>query len=201
VVPLDQLWLVHSVRSEIFNLGPNARVVILLADSVRNYMSKFLSDEWMIENKFMAPPQTAKKSDPTIRQLNVPDAVVVDSQTTIEQCLEIMNKGGFDQVPVVDDKQKMVGLVTTGSLLSRVAHGRVKSSDPVTIAMFHFNKKRSFREITLDTKLQDLQKFFEQNSAAFVTERAADGTPVVKKVVTKVDLLKYLMKNPNNNNK
>ncbi len=31
-----------------FNLGPNHRVVVLLADSVRNYMSKFLSDEWMV---------------------------------------------------------------------------------------------------------------------------------------------------------
>jgi len=183
-----------------YNLGPNARVVVLLPDSVRNYMSKFLSDEWMIENKFMDPPQTAKKSDPTIRQLNLPDAVVVDSQTTIEKCLEIMTSGGFDQVPVVDDTRKMLGLVTVGSLLSRVAHGRVKGSDPVTSSMFHFNTKRPFREITLDTKLADLQKFFEQNSAAFVTERAGDGTPVVKKVVTKVDLLKYLMRNPNNNN-
>jgi len=178
-----------------FNLGPNHRVVVLLPDSVRNYMSKFLSDEWMIENKFMAPPSPSKPNDPTIRQLNVPDAVVVDSKTTIDQCLDIMNKGGFDQVPVVDERRKMIGLVTVGSLLSRVAHGRVKSSDPVTNSMFHFNTHRPFREITLDTKLTDLQKFFEQNSAAFVTERDADGTPVVKKVVTKVDLLSYLMKN------
>lgn len=29
------------------------RVVVLLADSVRNYMTKFLSDEWMVERGFM----------------------------------------------------------------------------------------------------------------------------------------------------
>jgi len=178
-----------------FNMGADKRVVVLLPDSVRNYMSKFLSDEWMIANKFMDPPQQTQPSDPTIRQLNLPDAVVVGSKTSIEQCLDIMNKGGFDQVPVVDERRKMLGLVTVGSLLSRVAHGRVNPAEPVTEAMFHFNTKRPFMEITLDTKLADLQKFFEQNSAAFVTEREADGTPVVRKVVTKVDLLTYLMKN------
>eukprot|EP01084_Bolivina_argentea_P308862 534171_1 len=29
------------------------RVVILLPDSIRNYMTKFLSDDWMIDNNFM----------------------------------------------------------------------------------------------------------------------------------------------------
>lgn len=29
------------------------RVAVILADSVRNYMSKFLNDDWMVENKFM----------------------------------------------------------------------------------------------------------------------------------------------------
>ena len=34
------------------SLGPGQRCVVLLADSVRNYMSKFLSDDWMKENGF-----------------------------------------------------------------------------------------------------------------------------------------------------
>ena len=29
--------------------------MVICADSVRNYMSKFLSDKWMIEHKFMDP--------------------------------------------------------------------------------------------------------------------------------------------------
>jgi len=59
--------------------------------------------------------------------------------------------------------------------------------------MFHFDTKRVFQEITPDTKLADLQTFFEQNSAAFVTVREND-VPVVKKVMTQVDLLSFLMK-------
>lgn len=33
------------------NLGKGARVVCIMPDSVRNYMSKFLNDSWMVENK------------------------------------------------------------------------------------------------------------------------------------------------------
>ena len=33
-------------------LGKGQRCVVLLPDSVRNYMSKFLSDDWMIDNGF-----------------------------------------------------------------------------------------------------------------------------------------------------
>ncbi|ESO03852.1 hypothetical protein HELRODRAFT_79716, partial [Helobdella robusta] len=36
-----------------FNLTANMRVVVLLPDSIRNYMSKFLSDEWMIARAFL----------------------------------------------------------------------------------------------------------------------------------------------------
>ncbi|CAN0101809.1 unnamed protein product, partial [Ectocarpus sp. 4 AP-2014] len=35
-------------------LGPGKRCVVILADSVRNYMTKYLSDEWMYEQGFAA---------------------------------------------------------------------------------------------------------------------------------------------------
>lgn len=57
-------------------------------------------------------------------------------------------------------------------------------------------QKRKFVEITLDTPLRALSRFFEWNSAAVVTEKE-DGEggwmkPVA--VVTKVDLLGWLVK-------
>lgn len=60
------------------------------------------------------------------------DAVTVAPTTTCEAVLEIMKKGGFDQVPIVDEHKKMVGLVTTGGLLSHISKGRCKFSDPVS---------------------------------------------------------------------
>jgi hypothetical protein len=36
-----------------FSLLPSSRHTVILADSIRNYMSKFLSDAWMYENGFV----------------------------------------------------------------------------------------------------------------------------------------------------
>jgi len=185
-----------------FNLGPNHRVVVILPDSVRNYMTKFLNDDWMKTNGFIdKKAQEQQKQEieqyhgATIKDLNLPDAVTVNEKTTASECLEIMAKGGYDQVPIVDSNKGLLGLISVGSLLSKTKKGRVGPSDPVTNAMSVFNTKRPFQEITVDTKLADLQKFFEKNSYAVVTAKESGATkPVVKKIVTKVDLLTYLMK-------
>jgi len=184
-----------------FNLGPGQRVVVILPDSVRNYMSKFLSDEWMIENGFIEHVKQQVKQaegdygDATVKDLNLPDAITVSPTTTCEAVIDIMKKGGFDQVPIVDENKKLIGLVTTGGLLSHISKGRCKFSDPVSSAKYSFNTKRPFFEITPETKLNDLLKFFNKNSAGFVTVReGTENIPVVKKVITKVDLLQYLEK-------
>ena len=57
-------------------------------------------------------------------------------------------------------------------------------------------QKRKFVEITLDTPLRALLRFFEWNSAAVVTEKEAGDESWMKPVavVTKVDLLGWLVK-------
>ena len=55
-------------------------------------------------------------------------------------------------------------------------------------------KRRKFVEITMDTPLKALSRFFEWNSAAVVTERNDDGAMRPMAVVTKVDLLTWLVR-------
>jgi cystathionine beta-synthase len=44
------LWAALQVAKD---LPADKRVVMLFVDSVRNYMTKFLNDDWMLENKFL----------------------------------------------------------------------------------------------------------------------------------------------------
>lgn len=106
-----------------------------------------------------------------------------------------MEKNGFDQLPVTaGPNRRMKGLVTMGNILSRIASGRADMSTPVSKLMFHFDlHSKKFEEITVNTPLDQLTRFFETNSSALVTERTDDGVQV-KHVVTKVDLLAYLVK-------
>jgi len=128
-----------------------------------------------------------------------------------------MREKGFDQLPVSlptpAGKPKLVGLVTLGNLLSFIASGRATPRSRVEEVMFDFRKleevvkdlgrlhmegaeeksKRSFVEITRETRLGDLERFFEWNSAAVVTERV-EGELRATAVVTKVDLLTWLVR-------
>ncbi|KKK26095.1 hypothetical protein AOCH_002141, partial [Aspergillus ochraceoroseus] len=59
-------------------------------------------------------------------------------------------------------------------------------------------KNRKFVEITLDTPLSVLNRFFEWNSAAVVTDRDEAGTLRPVAVVTKVDLLTWMLHHKKN---
>jgi cystathionine beta-synthase len=47
------MWAAVEVAKE---LGPGKRICVILPDSVRNYMTKFLDDDWMRENGFAEGP-------------------------------------------------------------------------------------------------------------------------------------------------
>lgn len=163
----------------------------------------------------------AAKRDPlegeTIRALRLKPVMSVVSTSPCAEAIEILREKGFDQLPVLSPTGgRLVGLVTLGNLLSFLSSGRASGSSPVSDVMFDFGrldevvtdprqisdhkragKKRQFVEITMDTPLTALKKFFEWNSAAVVTDRAAgSGAETLSKpvaVVTKVDLLTWMV--------
>ncbi|KAI8083646.1 cystathionine beta-synthase [Thamnidium elegans] len=182
-------------------LKEGQRCVVILPDSVRNYMTKFLNDDWMRERGFTDDQfeetsfETKAKKDfagATVRDLKLSDAVTIDGETTCKEAIDLMEKNAFDQLPVTaGPHRRLRGLVTMGNILSRMASGRAKADTQVSEVMFHFTKgSNKFEEITEDTPLDQLTRFFETNSSALVTD-----SQKVKHVITKVDLLSYLVKN------
>jgi cystathionine beta-synthase len=45
------------------NLGPDKRAVVVFVDGIRNYISKFLNDEWMLENGYFSQEEYDKVSN------------------------------------------------------------------------------------------------------------------------------------------
>ncbi|KAI2615545.1 cystathionine beta-synthase [Hypoxylon sp. NC1633] len=170
--------------------------------------------------KEAAGGDSAKKSeDPyagaTIRSLRLKPVISITATSPCSEAIETMRDKGFDQLPVLASAGgKLVGLVTLGNLLSYLSRGRASGQSPVKDAMFDFSKidevvtdpregkggkhHRKFVEITLDTPITELSKFFEWNSAAVVTEPSQQGkAKALSKplaVVTKVDLLTWMVK-------
>ncbi|CBX90765.1 hypothetical protein IAQ61_002249 [Plenodomus lingam] len=244
--------------SKDLNLTEDDVMVVILPDSIRSYLSKFVDDDWLAANDLLppTPPSTngtntpsaqqpthrrlssTSKKDPfngaTIASLRLKPVTTIPANSPCSEAIETMREKGFDQLPVSvysssSGKARLVGLVTLGNLLSYIARGRATPKSPVEDVMFDFRKlpevvkdlgrlslddgkghhdgkkqahgksaavRREFVEITRDTKLSDLNKFFEWNSAAVVTERV-DGEMRAQAVVTKVDLLTWMVRMQN----
>jgi cystathionine beta-synthase len=251
--------MVRAVRD--LHLGKEHTVVVILPDSIRSYLSKFVDDDWLAANDLLPPtPPSTEPSSPElrarrasndqfggakVRALRLKPVTTVTADSSCAAAIETMREKGFDQLPVLAPTgRRLVGLVTLGNLLSRISHGRATGSSQVKEVMFDFSKiqevvtdprdidvvevgggkqvdangggndvrqdeesrqqkgqnKRKFIEITMDTPLTALNRFFEWQSAAVVTERdlsesgvGGKGTMKPVAVVTKVDLLTWLL--------
>jgi len=238
--------MVSAVKD--LKLGKGDVVVVILPDSIRSYLSKFVDDDWLAANDLLPPsppttnpsspelkPRTDSKkdafNDATIKTLRLKPVTTVMSDSACGDAIEAMREKGFDQLPVLAPAgRKLVGLVTLGNLLSWISRGRATASSPVSDVMFDFTKipevatdprdigemtaaktketsktngthksekspqHQKFVEITMDTPLKALSRFFEWNSAAVVTERDQNQNMRPVAIVTKVDLLTWLIK-------
>lgn len=178
--------------------GPGQRVVVLFADSVRNYMTKFLSDDWMVAQGFMESPQ-ATPTEPwhtaTMADLKLQTPVSCRPNVTCADAISILASSGFDQLPVVDGNGLLLGMVTNGNLLSKLASKRVRASDPVTAALF-----TQFAKVTSSTTLQTLAQQFERDAFAVVcsTQKCFTGANTVQEnqvitgICTRIDLVQFI---------
>ncbi|GLD94779.1 hypothetical protein PINS_up003403 [Pythium insidiosum] len=176
-------------------LKKGQRCVVILPDSTRNYMTKFLNDTWMYENHFV--DTTLHTSDNYSRfrkslttwwatekvsalQLAKPSTVRLD--ITCDEAIQLMQQHGYDQLPVVEDHVAH-GVVTIGNLLSKLSSGRVRRTDPVRAVMF-----TKFSRVTKGSTLAELAEIFDKDYFAIVT---SDEGQIVG-IVTRIDLLNFI---------
>lgn len=183
-----------------FQLTAQHRVVVVLPDSVRNYMTKFLNDDWMMEKKFVDEQENASAKsawwwNEPVSSLKLNAPVTVSPQVTIQSALKLLSREGFDQAPVVDDSGVVLGMLTVGSMMSMVTKGKVDISDTVSKVIY-----RQFQQATMDTSLGNLslmlntdhyvvithdQRHYEGNDAT-MTKRMIFG------IATRIDLLEFI---------
>jgi cystathionine beta-synthase len=89
------------------DLPEDKRVVCLFVDSVRNYMTKFINDDWMIENEFMEQEEYDKKyfsnakyygEDKLVMDIDMTKVCGLDSETSLKVAFEEFKKFKTDCV-------------------------------------------------------------------------------------------------------
>jgi cystathionine beta-synthase len=162
--------------------GPGKRIVVILPDSVRNYMTKFLDDQWMKENGFTESRWETNSVGDLLRSLPRRAIVTAASADTVADSVMAMKEHGVSQLPVVDD-ERLVGIVTESDLLAKLVDGRASLASAVAEVMF-----RNVRTIRAREDASRLLGMFSEGLVGLVVD---DHEKLVG-IVTKMDLVDVL---------
>jgi len=167
-------------------VGPDKRIVTILPDSVRNYMTKFLDDQWMKENGFTEARWATNSMGDVLRSMPRRTVVSTTSSETVADAVMAMKEHGVSQLPVVEE-ERLVGIVTESDLLSKMVEGQATLSSAVAEVMF-----RNVETVHSGADAGALTELFSRDLVALVV----DNEKRLLGILTKMDLVDHLTGTP-----
>jgi cystathionine beta-synthase len=174
-------------------LGPGSTVLMTFPDSGRSYLSKFYDDNWMIQYGFMerrAPAPTVEKvlRFKRTEESAVPELVVVEAHEKVGSAIDLLQRYGISQLPVVrsrpaDALTDIVGSLQERSLLDRVFRNPDALNEDVAVAM-----QPPLAAVDAAASIDEV--FQELTGAGGAVLVGQAGRPVA--IVTRSDLLEFL---------
>jgi cystathionine beta-synthase len=167
----------HIVRQ----LKPGQTAVVLLPDSGNRYLSKLFDDTWMRENGFLDPVWSSMSIADILANRVNPGLIVANHNDKINAVVALMKQYDISQVPVVDESESLIGIVTEVELLKRLIEAGCDNDPQETIA--GIVNPWFFTAVPGDSIEVALQAF-ERGSVVVVVE---DRRPVG--ILTKIDVI------------
>ena len=173
------MWAAVEVAKRV---GPDKRIVTLLPDSIRNYMTKFLDDQWMKQHGFTEASWETGTVGDLLLKMPPRELVTATSSDTVSDSVMRMKEFGVSQMPVIDDG-RLVGIVTESDLLARIVEGHASLASAVAEVMF-----RKVHTLNVNDDAGRLLQVFSRGEVGIVVD---DGGHV-RGVITKMDLVDNL---------
>jgi cystathionine beta-synthase len=176
----------HAALEVAREAEPEQVIVVLFPDTGRNYLSKFFNDEWMRQNGYLARLGAVR-----IREVlashprGVPQLVTVESSRSVGEAIDLMQRYGISQLPVVEDSngRGVIGTLQERTLLDRVYRDPTVVTTAVSTAM-----DAPLKEVPVDSSLDDaFEPLLRGEQAVLIVE---DGKPVA--LITRADLLEFV---------
>jgi cystathionine beta-synthase len=172
--------------------GPGKTILTTIPDGGRGYLSKIFDDNWMLEHGFLErrgpAPTIAEVLSYKARNGGLPDLVVCDSHEKVGAAIELMQRYGISQLPVVrhdpvESLADVIGSLNERGLLDRVFRDPDSLGEDVAAAM-----GPPLPAVDAGDSLDDVFGDLSGGGAAVVVVRS--GVPLA--VLTRSDLLEYL---------
>jgi cystathionine beta-synthase len=173
------VWAAMQVARE---MKAGQRVVVLLADSIRNYLSKFVDDKWMRQQGFLRADWEVGTIGDVVRALGRREVITVDLNDKVAVATDRFKQHGISQLPVLDGG-KLAGILTESDLLHHMVSGRVEKNTTVAEVM-----ERKVSTVSLHAGSSELPRIFERGEVAVVV----DDDRQVLALLTKMDLIEML---------
>ena len=158
-------------------------IVVLLPDSAQKYLSKIFDDEWMRSNGFL------EEEDPlgTVRDLLAQKRqqrgiVTAKRSDSLRNVIGMMKEHGISQIPVMDDRGRLSGLVSEIDMLNYL----LTHPGSMDVAVDEL-VEADYATVTPQTKIKLLKNIFNDAKLVCVLERDE-----MVGVITKIDLIEYL---------
>jgi len=166
------------------DLKSGERCVVMLPDSIRNYMTKFLSPDWMIANNFLDANLVYCNNDfwrtHTISHLKFTakkDYILFDKQT-LNDAINSFKNSSLQELPVLNIESKsFIGLISQKNALTQLNKGRNLCTEIAQVLETVFQVKST-------TSLGALASIFNTTDIVYLSDS--------KRLVTRLDVLSYI---------
>lgn len=162
-----------------------ARILCVLADGIRNYLTKFVDDRWMRENGFLEEDWAIGTIAELLRAMPKREVVTVDVGQPLADAVTMFKARGFSQVPVTDDG-RLAGILTEADTLRVLVDGASRDTSIAEVM------ERKVSTIAPHAAANELPRIFERGEVALVV----DEERRVLGIITKLDLIEHLTRKP-----
>ncbi|MBX3251455.1 MAG: cystathionine beta-synthase [Myxococcales bacterium] len=163
------------------DLPEGARVVVILPDSVRNYMTKFVDDAWMRQHGFSDSTTDLGTVGDLVQTLGPRSVVTVEDDKTLEFAVKLFKAHGISQMPCTAGG-RLSGIVTESDVLHFLVDGRSPETSLAEVMV------RRVTTVSADQSASILPEFFERGEVAIVVD--AERAPTA--ILTKMDFIDVL---------
>lgn len=163
-------------------LGPGQNCVVILADGVRNYMTKFVDDKWMADNNFSGPSNLEGSVEVMLAHRPKRDLITTSVNESASKAIDVMRSQAISQLPVLDGQSQLVGLLTEDNLLHALS-STLENNEKVGSIM-----ERSVPTVELTTPISSLQGTIMKSGLAIVLDKQRKPLHIL----TKIDLVEWM---------
>ena len=159
------------------------RVVTIFADGVRNYMTKFIDDKWMRENRFTEEPWAEGEVGDLVRRMPPRRIHTVAEDAVVGAAVGLMKTHGISQLPVLDGAGALAGILTETDVLAALFEDRCTMDTVIAEVMC-----RRVSTVSMTDAAAKLAETFLRGETALVLDDA--GKLVT--LLSKLDLIEFL---------